>query len=232
MQEGGAGLHYQFVNMTFWDRIAGIYDLAERTNRRAVQGMISQTAQRVPRGGTFLECAAGTGEISLAVSGKAKRILCTDQSLQMLERAKKKAKKRKIKPIEFAQRDLLNLPEADGVFDVVCAANVLHLLEEPEAAIEEMERVTKPGGLLIFPTFLTEEAGIFMRFCVTVYRLLGFRQKKEYSKESYQALFKGRQMEFKVIPGKMPVGLAIIQKPISGKRSGTPFREKGGSGEV
>lgn len=200
--------------MTFWDRIAGVYDLAERTNRRAVQGMISQAAQRVPKGSFFLECAAGTGEISLAAARNAEHVLCTDQSPRMLERAKEKAEKQGIANIEFAQRDLLHLPESEGIFDVVCAANVLHLLEEPERAVAELRRVTKPGGILIFPTFLLGEAGIFMRFCMIIYRLLGFCPKQVFTKESYQKLFKAPLEEYKVLPGKMPVGFAVIRKSI------------------
>ena len=63
----------------------------EWLNRRAVRGMIAETVRRIPRGGTFLECAAGAGEISLAAAPFTARVLCTDLSLPMLDRTRKKA---------------------------------------------------------------------------------------------------------------------------------------------
>lgn len=199
--------------MTFWDRVAGAYDLVERMNRRAVREMVSQVVRRVPSGSFFLECAAGTGEISLAVSGKADRVLCTDQSVKMLKRAQAKAAKRNITNIAFAQWDLLDLPEKEHAFDAVCAANVLHLLEDPKGAVMELWRVTKPGGLLLFPTFLTGEAGVLMRSCIAAYRRLGFEPKQDFTAASYRNFFKAPVAEFMVIRGRLPVGLAVLRKP-------------------
>ncbi len=200
--------------MTFWDRAAWIYDAAEWFNRRAVRGMVLETARRIPRGGIFLECAAGTGEISLAAAPFAARVLCTDLSLPMLNRARRKAARRGLGNIAFVQRDLLALPEADGAFDAVCAGNVLHLLDRPEEAVTELWRVTAPGGVLLLPTFLQGESGPLMRILVRLYQILGFRPKRRFTAESYRALFSALPLEeLAVIPGRMPVGLAVLRKP-------------------
>lgn len=204
------------MGRTFWDRIAGLYDLAEAVNRRAVRGMAAEAARRVPSGSDLLECAAGTGEISLAAAPFARRVLCTDLSLPMLERARKKAAQRGLSNIEFAQRDLFRLPEPDGAFGAVCAANVLHLLDAPERAAAELWRVTAPGGVLLLPTFLMGEAGAVMRFLISLYRLQGFRQKYLFTQESYRAFFERLGLpvsELAVIPGRLPVGLAVLRKP-------------------
>lgn len=204
------------MGRTFWDRIAGLYDLAESANRRAVRGMAGAAARRVPAGSHMLECAAGTGEISLAAAPFAGRVLCTDLSLPMLERARRKAARRGLSNIEFAQRDLLHLPDPDGSFGAVCAANVLHLLDAPEKAVAELWRVTAPGGVLILPTFLMGEAGPVMKVLVSLYRLLGFRQKHMFTRQSYWIFFEGLDLpvsELTVVPGRLPVGLAVLQKP-------------------
>ena len=201
---------------TFWDRFAGLYDLVESANRRAVRGMAGAAARLVPAGSDMLECAAGTGEISLAAAPFAKRILCTDLSLPMLERARRKAARQGLSNIEFARRDLLHLPDPDGAFGAVCAANVLHLLDAPERAVAELWRVTAPGGALILPTFLMGEAGPLMRGLIALYRLLGFRQKHLFTRRNYQAFLDGLGLPpslLTVIPGRLPVGLAVIQKP-------------------
>lgn len=201
---------------TFWDRFADLYDLAESANRRAVRGMIAETARRVPAGSHMLECAAGTGEISLAAAPFARCVLCTDLSLPMLERARRKAVRRGLSNIAFAQRDLFQLPDQDGSFGAVCAANVLHLLDAPEKAVAELWRVTAPGGVLLLPTFLMGEAGPVMRALIALYRLLGFRQKHMFTRRNYRAFLESLGLpvsELTVVPGRLPVGLAVLQKP-------------------
>lgn len=207
------------MNRTFWDRVAGLYDLAESANRRAVRGMAEAAARRVPVGSNMLECAAGTGEISLAAAPFAGRVMCTDLSRPMLEQARRKAARRGLSNIEFSQRDLLHLPDADGSFGAVCAANVLHLLDAPEKAVAELWRVTAPGGVLILPTFLMGESGTVMKGLISVYRLLGFRQKHLFTRHSYQAFLEGLGLpvsEWTVVPGRLPVGLAVLRKPEAG----------------
>ena len=206
------------MSRTFWDRFAGWYDLAERTNGRAVRGMALEVARRLPENTDFLECAAGTGEISLAAAPFVRRAVCTDLSPAMLDRARKKAAKRGISNIGFQQRDLFHLPEGDRTYGAVCAGNVLHLLDRPEDAVTELWRVTAPGGVLLLPTFLMGESGPLMNALVALYRLLGFRQKHSFTRRSYRAFFEDLGMplaELTVIPGRIPVGLAVLRKPIT-----------------
>ena len=204
------------MSRTFWDTIAGLYDLAEKTNGKAVRGMAAEVARRLPEDTEFLECAAGTGEISLAAAPFSRRVVCTDLSLPMLDRARQKAAKQGLTNIEFQQRDLLRLPEEDGTYGAVCAGNVLHLLDDPAKAVAELWRVTAPGGVLLLPTFLMGESGLLMNLLVSLYRLLGFRQKHTFTRQSYRAFFESLDLplaELAVVPGRMPVGLAVLRKP-------------------
>ena len=56
--------------------------------------------------------------------------------------------------MRFAQADITKLDYPDGSFDAVVAANVIHLLDEPYRALAELDRVCKPGGRLIIPTYM------------------------------------------------------------------------------
>lgn len=171
--------------------------------------------RRLPEDTDFLECAAGTGEISLAAAPFVRRVLCTDLSQPMLDRARQKAAKRGLTNIEFAQRDLFHLPDGDGTYGAVCAGNVLHLLDRPEDAVAELWRVTAPGGCLLLPTFLMGESGPLMNILVALYRLLGFRQKRSFTRQSYRAFFESLGLplaELVIIPGRIPVGLAVLRK--------------------
>lgn len=204
------------MRRTFWDRFAGLYDLAEGANGGAVRGMVEQVVRRLPTDAVFWEYAAGTGDISLAAALRVRRVVCTDLSLPMLDRARSKADKRGLSNISFQQRNLFHLPEGDGTCGAVCAGNVLHLLDRPEDAVAELWRVTAPGGVLLLPTFLMGEAGPLMGALVALYQLLGFRQKRAFTRQSYRSFFVGLGLslsEFVTVPGRMPVGLAVLQKP-------------------
>ena len=76
--------------MTFWDRWARAYDWTQRTNRRVNAAAAARAAALVPPGARVLDCAAGTGLFSLAVSGRAGQVLCTDLSRPMLDQARKR----------------------------------------------------------------------------------------------------------------------------------------------
>ena len=50
--------------------------------------------------------------------------------------------------------DATALPYADDSFDAVLIANALHVMPEPEKALREIDRVLRPGGILIAPNFM------------------------------------------------------------------------------
>lgn len=52
--------------------------------------------------------------------------------------------------VRLVHSDAENLPFADGYFDAVYSLSVLWYLPDCRRAIEEMFRVTKPGGLVLF----------------------------------------------------------------------------------
>lgn len=201
---------------TFWDRIAGFYDLAEFTNRKVNAAAAARVAELVPAGARVLDCAAGTGKFSLAVAEKAASVLCTDQSAAMLEQARKKAARCGISNIGFAARDLTSLPDPDGSFDAVIAANVLHLLSEPEHAVRELWRVTAPGGRLILPTYLQGKAGAAYGTTIKIYQGVGFHYEHAFTPESYRAFLEGLELaplSVEVISGRLPEGIAVLEKP-------------------
>ena len=164
----------------------------------------------------MLDCAAGTGLFTLAVAERAGSVLCTDQSEAMLGRARKKAQKRKLANVGFAVRDVTALPDPDGAYDAVIAANVLHLLPDPGPAVRELWRVTAPGGRLILPTYLQGKVGTAYGSMIRIYQGVGFHYEHAFTPETYQMFLErlglGR-VTVEVIPGRLPVGLAVLRKP-------------------
>ena len=202
---------------TFWDRWAGLYDLAQRANSKVNREMVRAAAARIPAGADVLDCAAGTGAFSMAAAPRAARVLCTDLSPTMLDRARSKAEQLGLGNISFATRDLLNLEDPDGAYGAVVAANVLHLLPEPRDAVRELWRVVRPGGVLLLPTYLLGDLRPAFRLLLGLYRVVGFRPAHRFTLNSYRAMLEScvdQRAEYVLIPGRIPVGLVVFRKPL------------------
>lgn len=196
--------------MDFWDNIAAVYDIAEAVNGKVYREMTDLAARLVPRGAKVLDCAAGTGSLSIAAAERANTVVCTDLSENMLFRARKKAKRYGADNIVFENRNIFELCDEDGTYDCVIAGNVLHLLNNPQGAVKELCRVAKSGGKVIVPTFTWENKEHFL---VKLYRLIGFKPKRGYTPESYYKMLREcgcGKVKMKLIKGIIPCCLAVI----------------------
>jgi arsenite methyltransferase len=98
-------------------------------------------------GTSVLDVAAGTGETACYLAEqRGARVVGIDASDRMLARAKAKAARRALK-IELERGDAHSLPFPSDTFDVVISECSVCLFDK-KRALEEMIRVTKPGGRL------------------------------------------------------------------------------------
>lgn len=105
----------------------------------------------IPKAAKVLDCGAGTGLLSQALMpylGEGSSITMMDISAGMLAQAARKASG-KDHTVTLRRGDVRRLPDADGTYDVVMAANVLEHLADVTAALKEMRRVLKPQGMLL-----------------------------------------------------------------------------------
>ncbi len=97
-----------------------------------------------------LDCGTGTGALSEALAGVCNRPLkidAVDVSSAMLDRAE--ATLGNIcADVVLRQADAQQLPYDDDSFDIVMAGHILEHLPNPVAALREMVRVVRPGGLV------------------------------------------------------------------------------------
>ncbi|PSB42853.1 SAM-dependent methyltransferase [Cyanosarcina cf. burmensis CCALA 770] len=101
------------------------------------------------QGKKILDLGCGAGENSVYFAKKGALCMAADYSPGMVEVALDLAAKNGVK-IEGRTMDASALDCPDNSFDFVYAANLLHHLPDPRAAILEMHRVLKPGGKACF----------------------------------------------------------------------------------
>ena len=110
--------------------------------------------------------------------------------------------------------DITNIKCGDDRFDKVVAGNVIHLLPDPGKTLTELERVVKPGGRIIIPTYINmskKSAGLAVKFI----ELLGADFKKQFDIDSYKSFFTDMgydKVEYHVVEGRMPCAIAVIKK--------------------
>ena len=165
----------------FWDRNAGRYDRFMRKDRAAYEEMY-ELIRPIVRHKTVLELATGTGLIAKHIVNVAAHIEATDASPEMIAEAKRNNQSAKL---HFSVQDMFCLPYAEESFDVVIVSNALHIVPQPEKALQEIKRVLKDDGTLIAPTFT--HAGNSFRGKVKAFfmKLAGFPLYSRWTSEEY-----------------------------------------------
>ncbi len=103
-------------------------------------------------------CGPGTITCDLARRLAPGRVVGVDASEAVIAEARSSAEESGTASVSFEVGDIYSLGFDDDAFDVVHAHQVLQHLGDPEAALVEMRRVCRPGGLVAirdsdYPTF-------------------------------------------------------------------------------
>ena len=145
-----------------FDALAGRYDMM---NDILSMGQVRLWRKRVQRilqarpGDRVLDLAAGTGTSSVVFAQSGADCVACDFSLGMLQVGARKAADRQWRrgavpgPVRFAAGDALRLPFRDRAFDAVTISFGLRNVADPDTALAEMLRVTRPGGRLVICEF-------------------------------------------------------------------------------
>jgi ubiquinone/menaquinone biosynthesis C-methylase UbiE len=124
-----------------WERIRKSF-FADRVASLAIEKLL-------PRHLVLADIGCGTGSLTFELSRFAQKVIGIDLSKEMLRRAREIAREKEIRNVEFRRANALALPlDADSVDALFCVM-VLHFLPDPERAIAEFRRVTRPGGSVI-----------------------------------------------------------------------------------
>ena len=167
----------------FWDRNAKLYDRFMRKDQAAYAQMY-QLLRPVVQHKTVLELASGTGLIAKNIAGWAKHIEATDASAEMIAQAKRDTLSDNLC---FSVQDMFHLPYADRSFDVVIVSIALHIVPQPEKALQEIGRVLKDDGVLVAPTFTHAENSLSGKIRAFFMKLVGFPLRSKWSGKEYLA---------------------------------------------
>jgi phosphatidylethanolamine/phosphatidyl-N-methylethanolamine N-methyltransferase len=131
-----------------YEKLASVYDLAfgptlQPGRVRALQQMDIQAGERV------LEVGVGTG-INLSLYPKTCRMTGIDFSSSMLEKARERVARGGLQQMRLLQMDAADLKFADDSFDIVYAPYLISVVPDPVRVAQEMRRVCRPGGRIIF----------------------------------------------------------------------------------
>ena len=195
----------------FWDKISGVYDLFENIyNKSVYQSTGESVAKYIKNTDRVLECACGTGAISVFIAPVCKELIVSDYSVGMLKQAKKKLKN--YDNIDYRRVDITDIEAEDNSFDVVVAGNVIHLLPDPQRAMNELTRVCKDGGRLVIPTYINGDEGT-NKLAVKFLEKLGASFKCQFDAESYEKFFEDmgyKNVTYEVVRGRMSCDIAVI----------------------
>ena len=195
--------------LMFWTNISGIYDLIENFyNGKANARTTDYVASLMSREDRVLECACGTGMFSVKIAPRAESLTATDFSSGMLKRTAKKCKD--MTNVRTESADITALKYEDNSFDKAVAANVIHLLDDPRKAIDELRRVVKPGGLIIIPTYIHFGESLAAK----IFNKAGAGFKRYFDVYSYPEFFKEMGIanaEFHVCEGRMACDVAVFE---------------------
>jgi ubiquinone/menaquinone biosynthesis C-methylase UbiE len=132
-----------------WERtFSAIYDPLLWVAERAGMGQ-RRAALLGQAKGQVLELGAGTGLNLPYYPEGLKELVLTEPSPPMVTRLERRAKRPGI-TASVMVADAERLPFEDDRFDTVVSTLVLCTVDEPQRAIDEITRVLRPGGKLLF----------------------------------------------------------------------------------
>lgn len=198
----------------FWDHVAGVYDIfVNIINKDTHQRLRSIVAETIQPTDDVLECACGTGMLTDVIARICGHVTATDYSAKMLDQAKRNCLRHD--NISFALADITSLDYPDESFDKVVAGNVIHLLDQPMKALDELNRVCRPGGMLVIATYMDKDQKGRSSGFARLAGKAGAGFKRQFTVDSYRKFFVDAgyvDVEVCVAQGRIPCAVATMRK--------------------
>jgi ubiquinone/menaquinone biosynthesis C-methylase UbiE len=161
-------------NAAEWERIRALH-----APDKDVEAAIQRLVAAVPIE-NFLDAGTGTGRMLELLAPFAKRAVGVDVSPEMLAIARDRIARAHLIHCQVRLADAYRLPFGNGSalsgFDAVLFHQVLHYLDDPQAAVVEAARVMRTGGRMVIADFAPHDLE-FLRSDFA-HRRLGFSDRE------------------------------------------------------
>jgi ubiquinone/menaquinone biosynthesis C-methylase UbiE len=149
-QQAEVNAHFQ-AQSSYWSEVyAGnnLYAEIYRARRDAVLAWVDELA--LAAGSRVLEIGCGAGFLSVALAQRGLHVQAIDSTEAMVELARQQAEEAEVSEhLSVEVGDVYALAFEDDAFDLVLAIGVIPWLARPELAVQEMARVSRPGGRVL-----------------------------------------------------------------------------------
>ncbi|MEM8808359.1 MAG: class I SAM-dependent methyltransferase [Cyanobacteria bacterium P01_G01_bin.38] len=157
----------------FWNKIAEGYSRQPIADEAAYQKKLQITQEYFQPSMNVLEFGCGTGSTAIAHAPYVQHIQAIDFSSNMIAIAQAKADAQNIQNVTFEQASIDELSVPDSTYDAVLGLNVLHLLENKEAAIAKVHNLLQPGGVFITSTLCLGDTMAWFKLIAPIGKFLG-----------------------------------------------------------
>lgn len=205
-------------NESYWGDLADSYDMiineviGERS-RRDIYNIVLGLKDL----GNAIEFGCGPGYFTRAIARNAGHVLATDLSDRMLETARRNLAG--TEGVEFRKVNWDNTGLPADSFDTAFTANVIQIVEDPEKALSESNRILKHGGRLFVLFYSNIGMSVFDRFVFLVrflrwFKLPPYRRMMSPEEIRNLALRTGFEVErVSVVGGKVKAVFLQARKP-------------------
>ncbi len=139
----------------FWDKAAEKYVKSPIKDVEAYNYTLGRTRSYLKASDRVLELGCGSGSTALLLAPGVSHLTASDISGKMIDFANEKAREEDVPNIDFVADDLFDETLARGPYDAVLAFNLLHLIEDRDAAVQRIASLLAPQGLFISKTVCT-----------------------------------------------------------------------------
>jgi SAM-dependent methyltransferase len=140
---------WKLLQKDLWNKDKHYYELAEKSITNGVR--ISFGLQRLRKiaweCNTVLDCGCGSGKLLKLIYHRGARYQGIDISKLAIRRGRRRIKNKKA--IKLSVGNIEKLAYNNDTFDLVYSTYTLEHVDNPDKAVEEMIRVTKPGGRIV-----------------------------------------------------------------------------------
>lgn len=156
-------------SQAFFGRVAGEWDAVRAELFGSSVSMLGLLAL-IDSSWTVADLGCGTGNAAELLAPHVHRVVCVDQSPEMLDAARKRMVG--VNNIEFIAGPLINLPLPSQSVDAAVLMLVLHHLADVPAALKEATRILRPRGRLLVVDMVAHQRDEYRR--TMGHRHLGF----------------------------------------------------------